>query len=479
MGAGSVSCAHRACPASRPIIRRTLVSVRTFVSGCAPVRIINRDFTLLWSGQAISLTGDFVFDTTLTLWVGTELVHGSAAPLAVSGLLVTVALAALLVAPIAGVYVDRWGDHRRTMMGADAARAVLIGAVALLAFLPAHTVPGGVLVAVVYLAVFLNTALSQFFNPARFAVTGEVVPEGQRTRAAGIGQTTQAVAGIVGPPLAAPLLFTAGTQWALLINALSYVGSFLLVRALSVRPAPAEAEPAVPAGVLAELREGMRMAAGNRVVRALLIAIALISVGVGALNTVNLFFVTDNLHADKSYFGILDMALGLGMLGGAVLVTPLATRYGHRVTFPLGLALLGLLLLAYARMTTFWSALVLIALLGPALIAVNMAIAPLVMESVAKEYLGRVFSAFNPVQQVAGVTGMALAGPMAAAWRFSHGSVAGLHVGGIDSILSGGALLAVLGGVYSAVAFRSAGAVPAAAPVAQTVPASAPESAEA
>ncbi|MFE0462736.1 MFS transporter [Kitasatospora sp. NPDC058965] len=424
------------------------------------MRIINRDFTLLWSGQAISLTGDFVFDTTLTLWVGTELVHGSAAPLAVSGLLVTVALAALLVAPVAGVFVDRWNDHRRTMMGADAARGVLIGAVALLAFLPAGTVPDTVLVTVVYLAVFLNTAVSQFFNPARFAVIGEVVPEEQRTRAAGIGQTTQAIAGIVGPPLAAPLLFTAGTQWALLINALSYVGSFLLVRALRVRPEAAGAAPAAPAGLLAELRDGMRAAAGNRVVRALLAAIVLISVGVGALNTVNLFFVTDNLHADKSYYGTLDMALGLGMLGGAALVTPLAGRIGHRVTFPLGLVGIGVVLIAYARMTAFWPALVLVALLGPALIAVNMAIAPLVMESVAKEYLGRVFSVFNPVQQVASVIGMAAAGPMAAAWRYRHGTVAGLHVGGIDSILTGSALLAVVAGVYAVGALRAPAAAP-------------------
>ncbi|WP_063774812.1 MFS transporter [Kitasatospora azatica] len=424
------------------------------------MRIINGDFTRLWSGQAISLTGDFVFDTTLTLWVGTSLVHGGAAPLAVSGLLVTVALAALLVAPIAGVFVDRWGDHRRTMMGADLVRAVLIGVVSVLAFLPKGTVPTTVLVTVVYLAVFLNTAVSQFFNPARFAIVAEVVPEEQRTKAAGIGQTTQAIAGIVGPPLAAPLLFTAGTQWALLINALSYVGSFLLVRGVRAT-VPAAAAPGQSAGLPAELRDGLREAAGNRVVKVLLTAIVLISVGIGALNTVNLFFVTDNLGVDKSFYGTLDMALGLGMLGGAVLVTPLATRYGHRVTFALGLAVMGLLLLGYARMTSFWPAVALIAALGVALIAVNAAVAPLVMGAVPKEFLGRVFSAFNPVQQVASLIGMAAAGPLAANWRYSHTTLGGLHIGGIDTILTGSALLVLAGGVYAVLGLRE----PATAPV--------------
>jgi MFS family permease len=418
------------------------------------VRIINRDFTLLWSGQAISLTGDFVFDTTLTLWVGAQLLHGSAAPLAVSGLLITVAAASLLVAPIAGVYVDRWGRHRRTMMGADLIRAALIGAVALLAFLPAGTLPTAVLVAIVFGAVFVNTAVSQFFNPARFAIVGEVVPEEQRTRAAGIGQTTQAVAGIVGPPLAAPLLFTAGTQWALLINALSYVGSFLLVRGVRVDPA-APADRAESAGMLAELRDGLRAAAANQVVRTLLLSIVVIAAGLGALNTVNLFFVTDNLHVDKSLYGTLDMALGLGMLAGAAVVTPLAGRFGHRATFPAGLLVLAVVLLGYARQTSFWAAAVLIALAGVPAVAVNAGIAPLVMGTVEKEYLGRVFSVFNPVQQVAGVLGMAAAGPLASVMRSGfHADLAGLHMGGIDTILTGSALLVLVGGGYAAVGLR-------------------------
>ena len=32
-------------------------------------RLVNRDFAKLWYGQAISSVGDFVFTTTLTLWI--------------------------------------------------------------------------------------------------------------------------------------------------------------------------------------------------------------------------------------------------------------------------------------------------------------------------------------------------------------------------------------------------------------------------
>src|SRR5215469_6303647 len=94
--------------------------------------LINRPFALLWSGQAISILGDFIFNTTLALWIVTRLAANQPwAPLAVSGALVAAALPDLLVGPFAGVFVDRW-DRRRTMLRMDALRALLIGLLILL-----------------------------------------------------------------------------------------------------------------------------------------------------------------------------------------------------------------------------------------------------------------------------------------------------------------------------------------------------------
>ena len=87
---------------------------------------VNPNFSLLWSGQAISYIGDFVFDTTLVLWIASSLAAGKSwAPLAVSGMLVCVLVPSFVGGPIAGVFVDRW-DKRRTMLAMDAARAGLI-----------------------------------------------------------------------------------------------------------------------------------------------------------------------------------------------------------------------------------------------------------------------------------------------------------------------------------------------------------------
>src|SRR5262249_62362878 len=92
-----------------------------------PLRfLINRSFALLWGGQTISVLGDFTFATTLVLWVAVLIAHGQPwAPLAVSGVLLATILPEFVVAPVAGVFADRW-DRRRPMLAMDAVRAMLV-----------------------------------------------------------------------------------------------------------------------------------------------------------------------------------------------------------------------------------------------------------------------------------------------------------------------------------------------------------------
>jgi MFS family permease len=135
------------------------------------------------------------------LWVGTVLAKGRTwAPFAVSGILLAAGLAILLVGPLAGVFVDRW-NRKATMMHSEVLRAVLVGVLTLVAFVPARDIPLPVWLSLIYVVVFVLNCASQFFSPARLATIGEIVSgDVDRARAAGIGQATVAVAAILGPP---------------------------------------------------------------------------------------------------------------------------------------------------------------------------------------------------------------------------------------------------------------------------------------
>ena len=129
--------------------------------------LINRNFRLLAIGQAISNIGDFVYSTTLLIWVYV-LTHSAAA---VSGVLIAQYLPVFLLGPIAGVFVDRW-DRRQTMVISDVTRAIIV-------LLPL-VVPIFLRLPAIYTSVFLISAFSRFFMPARAGIMQVIVADEQQ-----------------------------------------------------------------------------------------------------------------------------------------------------------------------------------------------------------------------------------------------------------------------------------------------------------
>src|SRR5947208_2136840 len=203
--------------------------------------LINRDFTLLWSAQAISKLGDVVFDHTLVFWIATSIAREQRwAPLAVSGIFVATALPTLGVGPIGGVFVDRW-PKRSTMLLMDALRAMLLLLLLLVTSIlppPFQLPPFGQLGAI-YLVVFLATICAQFFDPSRLALVGDLVSEPDRAHATGLLEVTRNLAVVLGPPVAA-LLFAqrSGVTRAFWLSILVLSG-LLLIYARQTSFAPA------------------------------------------------------------------------------------------------------------------------------------------------------------------------------------------------------------------------------------------------
>src|SRR5262249_41495264 len=149
---------------------------------------------------------------------------------------------------------------------------------------PVRDLPIGVWLAAVYLVVFVLNAAGQFFNPARFATTGDVVHgEEDRVRAAGLAEATTSAAGIIGPPIAALLLLTVGFQWALAPNATSYAVSYRAIGFLRMTPGrhpPALAE-AEETSLHGEFSIGLRLFVRNRFLVTLLTVTVICQCGTG------------------------------------------------------------------------------------------------------------------------------------------------------------------------------------------------------
>ena len=426
----------------------------------------NRNWRLFWLSQSASITGDIVFDTSMLLWVARVIALNQPwAPAAAGGVLVAAALPALALGPFAGVFADRW-NRRRTMLAADAARAVLIAALIPLAFPPvAAHVPRLAELGIVYLLVAAAASFSQFFNPSRFAMLGAIVAEPDVPRASGHLMSSMYAASIIGPPLAAPLLFTAGVQWALVINALSFGASFLGIWLIQLPSAPAaggagiEAAPAAPADYRRELGAGLRFFGTSPVLVAVTAGLVVTVLGAGALNALNVFFVQADLHASATLYGTIGMAEGIGGLAGTMAAGWVIARAGAGRTFWVGLVLSGLAVVCYSRMSSLVAALAVTAVLGVVLGCVNTAISPLLLAATPQHMIGRVTSVLTPAASVAAIASTAAAGALAS--TVLHGfraTLAGVTFGPYDTVIAAAGLLFVAAGLAAMMPLRRAAA---------------------
>lgn len=418
--------------------------------------LVNRDFARLWFGQAISSVGDFVFDTTLTLWIATVLLARSRwAPAAVSGLMLCAFGVTIVVGPLAGVFVDRW-SKRRTMLGSELVRGLLVGLLALLTSLPPKTIPVAAWLVLIYLVVVAINSAGQFFNPARFASIGDVVHgEADRARAFGLGQATAASAAILGPPLAAPLLFSLGIQWAMVLNAASYVVSFISIKSVSF---PSARRPMDTSSSESERRpawrtqfiDGLTMFVRNRYLVALLSIAVISSLGTGAITALLVFFVSENLHVRSNLLGVLWMAYGAGAVLGSLLSGWLTKLIRARNMTWLGLLLGGATFLMFARQTHFADAVILMLIMAIPVAAMNAGLSPQLLAVTPKEFTGRMIAVLTPTVTAASMISVVLAGSLASTvLRDFHGTVAGLHIGGIDTIFSISAILILASGAFA------------------------------
>jgi len=369
-------------------------------------------------------------------------------PLAIGGLVVCNVVATMVVGPVAGVFVDRW-NHRRIMLNSEAIRFFMVGTVtAMTFFLSASALPRWVWITILYGAVFGVAVAEQFFNPARFATIGDIVPgEVDRARAFGLGSATAATSAILGPSLAAPVLITLGVQWALLLNTLSYAVSYLAIR--SVRFPATEKTDAPPSSVRSEFRAGLKMFLGNRFLVALAIIGVFAQLGTGPINTLDIYFMHENLHTNPKLIGIMTTVMGCGALVGSLLAGWVVQKINARNTTWLGLVLTGILLFVEARQTTFIAALIVIFATFIPLTLLNTALSPQLLAVTPREYLGRMSAFLSPLIQVSSMLSIAISSVLVSTVLLNfHETVGGVHIGRIDTLYAAGGVIIISAGIY-------------------------------
>ena len=293
----------------------------------APARLRDDpDFRRFWAARVISLGGSAL--TLLALPVLMYEVSGS--PLLTGLVAAFEALPYLLFGLGAGALADRL-DRKRVMVLADLVDAAVLASVVAAAWAGALTVPH------LLAAAFLVPAGFVFFDAAQFGAVPALVGRERIATANAAVSGAGTVAEIAVPAAGGALLATVGAPALLAVDALTYVVSALLVRALR-RPLqdPGRTRPPLGARALAaDVREGLRFLWGQATVRAMTIAGTAQSIGGGAFVGQLVVWADRQLGVSGSdaRLGVLYAAWGAGALLAAAVLPALLRRYAAaRVT---------------------------------------------------------------------------------------------------------------------------------------------------
>jgi MFS family permease len=262
-----------------------------------------------------------------------------ATPMAMAVLLVADVVAAAVGALLLGAPIDR-APKRAVMLACDALRALVLAAVAWAAW------QGAASLALLVVASATGGLLSIAFDLARSAWIAQRAAADDLPRR----NAQLAMAGSVAETLAFAaggwLYQALGAALALLVDALSYLGSALLVRGLPEAPSTASvARASEPAWVAwwREQREGWRVLLCDDALRAMAGIEALRALGFSLAGTSYMVYVSRDLALPTSVQGMVFALGSLGALAGASLAPRWGQRFGpgRAMAGGLGLAALG------------------------------------------------------------------------------------------------------------------------------------------
>jgi predicted MFS family arabinose efflux permease len=227
-------------------------------------------------------------------------------------------LPALLIGLVAGVLVDRF-PSRSVMLTADAGRFVILLTVPVAALL------GSLHMEQLYLVAFLTGGFDVLFLLTYRTILPSLIEPDQIVEANARLRTGEAVADSVSPPLGGGIVQVLGAPVAVLLDALSFLASGLLIGRIAPRSV---VRPAGNRRILPEAMDGIRTSLREPSLRAILAMNCTYGFFASFLITLFALRALRELGLSPLALGFIAVGGGLGSFAGAFLTTPMTRWLG-------------------------------------------------------------------------------------------------------------------------------------------------------
>jgi MFS transporter, DHA3 family, macrolide efflux protein len=365
-----------------------------------------RRFFTIWIGQAVSLFGSNLMNFVLIWWIAQK--TGSATALATASL--AYVIPSVLVAPFAGVLVDRW-NRRAVMVVADGVVALSTLALALL------FASGQIMIWHAYVIMALRSFAGAFQFPAMASSTSLMVPEKHLTRVSGFNQMLNGGMSIIAPPIAALLL---ASQWPmaniLMIDVFTALFGILPVLLQKIPQPPAkEKSLASKPSFWREMREGLHYVASWRGLILLMAVASLANFLLTPSFSMLPLFVSKYMGLDEAALASINSIAGVGVILGGLVMGSWGGFKKRMLTSAFGLFGIGLgtTMIGFTQPQIFWFALAGMFIASFLQAFANAPIMAIMQSTIEPSMQGRVFTLSNTVSMAMSPLSLAVAGPIA------------------------------------------------------------------
>jgi MFS family permease len=339
----------------------------------------SRNYRLFFFGQLVSLTGNWMTQIAMS-WLVYRLTRSS-----VQLGLVTFAgqIPSFLLAPVAGVLVDRW-DLRRTLIATQV--LAMLQSFALAYF----TLKGSVTIHHVMVLYLIQGVINGVDIPARQTIVSQLVTDPSDIgNAIALNSSIFNLARLIGPSIAGFVIAAAGEGVCFMSDGVSYIAAIAAMYFIRIAPREHVARSTT---VMRDLRDGLNYALGFPPIREMLILCAIVSL-LGIPYTVLMpVFASDLLHGGPQTLGFLMGGIGIGAVAGALLLASRRTVVGlGRWIVMTGLGFSAVIII-FALSRAVWLSVIMMLFTGFCLVIVNAAANTLVQTLADPDKRGRVLS---------------------------------------------------------------------------------------
>ncbi len=374
------------------------------------MKLLNRNFVLLWQGQFVSQMGNQAFVIAMAFWI--KHATGSAS---LMGLVMMVGqLPSVILAPVAGVVADRL-PRKRIIIVCDILRGLAV--LALAGFMYVAPDRTDSIVAALFICITFLSILGSFFRPAISAAIPDLVPPERLSAANSMNQASMQLSTLIGQGAGGVLFRVLGAPLLFLIDGITYLVSAVSESFIDIPFRPPQDSNSAETRYRRYRRqviEGLRYIWGRSGLRTLVFAAAILNFFLVPILVLMPFYVEDFLRSTPDWYGFIVAGFGAGALlgylwAGAVRVSGQLRSTLMLMSLTAQAVLLGSLGLTDSR---FVALAVLIAT-GVLNGFLNINIATIVQLTAPTEIRGRVFSLLSMVTGGLAPLAMGLSGVIA------------------------------------------------------------------